>query len=173
METRTQLNGLRLAPRKVRAVVDLIRRKDVSVALDQLEHLIKKPSPIVLKLLKTAVANAEHNFQMVADNLYIKSIFVNEGEKLKRFMPRAQGRATEIQKKTSRVVVILDERVAGLKRSAPVRAKQEVAAVDGAAVAEEKGSSKPAAKAPIKKELGKKGNMLGNLGKKMFQRKSV
>lgn len=168
METRTQLNGIRLAPRKVRAVANLLKRKDIQVAMDQLEHIVKKPTNMFTKLLKSAVSNAENNFRMVADNLYIKNIIVDEGIKLKRFMPRAQGRATEIQKKTSRVTVILDERVAGMKKTAQPKKVAE------SALLPEENTEKITKTAPkIERELGKKSGLIGNLKRRLFQRKSV
>src|SRR3990167_6497030 len=118
MEVKAQLNGLRMAPRKVRAVANLIKGKDVVYALNQMEFLIKRPVLPLIKLLNSAIANAENNMSMVKENLYIKEFLVNEVIKLKRFMPKAQGRAGEIQKKTSKIRLVLDERVAGLKRSA-------------------------------------------------------
>jgi large subunit ribosomal protein L22 len=166
METKAQLNRVRLAPRKVRAVADLIKKKDVTDALDQLEHLVRRPSPVLSKLIRSAVANAENNFRMVKENLYVKNILVNEGVKLKRFMPRAQGRATEVQKKTSLITVILDERVAGMKRKdGPVQKAKEAPAV---ATKEAAGDKKP----EVKRELGKKSSLMGGI-KKVFQRKAV
>jgi large subunit ribosomal protein L22 len=170
METKVQLNGVRLAPRKVRAVINLLKKMDAVKAVDQLEHLIKRPSPVIAKLLRSAIANAENNFKMDRDNLFIKDVFVNEGIKLKRFMPRAQGRATEIQKKTSRVTIILDERVAGLRREdKKEEPKKEHKHQEDAPVKTKSEKAKP----EIKTELGKKSSLLGGIGKKMFQRKSV
>lgn len=169
METKVQLNGVRLAPRKVRAVVNLLKRMDAVKAVDQLEHLIKRPSPVIAKLLRSAIANAENNFKMDRDNLFIKDIFVNEGIKLKRFMPRAQGRATEIQKKTSRVIIVLDERIAGLRKEDKKEESKKEHKHEAAPVKAKSEKAKP----EIKTELGKKGSVLGGIGKKMFQRKSV
>jgi large subunit ribosomal protein L22 len=162
MQTKSQLNGLRLAPRKVRAVVDLVRKKDVLAAMDQLDNFIKRPAPQLLKLLQSAVASAENNFQMVKDNLYIKEIFVNEGVKLKRFTPVAQGRATEIQKKTSLVTLILDEKVPGLKRQVNQKSGSKEKEVKA-----EKEEKKP----EIKKELGTKAET--SHSKKVFSRKAI
>ena len=174
METFTTLNSIRLAPRKVRAVSKLIKGKDVSVAREQLEHLIKKPSLVFLKLLKSAVDNAENNFRMVEDNLFISNIIVDEGIKLKRFMPRAQGRATEIQKKTSKITIVLDERVAGMKhKAAAKKAKEEAQAQPQEAEQTEADQARPAPKAEIRREIGKKPGFIGNLKKRLFQRKSV
>lgn len=124
MEVRAQLNGVRLAPRKMRAIADLIKKLDVTEALAQLEHYIRRPSPVFIKLLNSAIANAENTYQMVRGNLYIKNIVVDEGIKLKRMFPRAQGRATMVHKKTSRVQVVLDERVPGMRTQASAVAEK-------------------------------------------------
>lgn len=106
-----QLNGLRIAPRKVRALVGLIRKKDVDAAIDQLRHFARRSGPALVKLIESAVANAENNFKLTRDQLYIREMTVDEGVKLKRFMPKGFGRAGEIQKKTSRVCVVLDTKL--------------------------------------------------------------
>jgi large subunit ribosomal protein L22 len=109
-DVKAQLNGLRIAPRKVRALVNLIRSKDVDVAVDQLQQFIRRGSPALIKLIQSAVANAENNFKLKRDGLYIKDMQVDEGIKLKRFMPKGFGRAGAIEKKTSRVRLVLDQR---------------------------------------------------------------
>lgn len=109
MSVVAKLRYLRIAPRKVRLVADLIRGKKVSEALTLLEFLPKKASPVFIKLLKQAIANAKHNFQLDEPNLYISKILVDEGPKLKRWMPRARGQAYEIQKKTSHIALFLGE----------------------------------------------------------------
>ena len=77
MDVKSKTNGLRLAPRKVRAVVNLIRGKNVDQALDQLEFLIRRPAAPVIKLVKAAIANAENNFHLVRENLFVKEIKVD------------------------------------------------------------------------------------------------
>ncbi|OIO45738.1 MAG: 50S ribosomal protein L22 [Parcubacteria group bacterium CG1_02_36_42] len=104
-----KLKYLRIAPRKVRLVADLIRGKKVSQALNFLEFLPKKSALPFLKLLKQAIANAKHNFQLDESNLYISKILVDEGPKLKRQMPRARGQADEIYKRTSHISLVLNE----------------------------------------------------------------
>ena len=91
------LRTVRIAPRKVRLVVDLIRGKQVGEAIAILRHTPKAASPVVEKLLKSAIANAEHNYDMDVNNLVIAQAFVNEGPTMKRFRPRAQGRASRNQ----------------------------------------------------------------------------
>ena len=104
-----KLRYLNIAPRKVRLVIDLIRGKSVEQAQTILKFTAKKATVPLLKLLKSAVANAKNNFQLEVSNLYIAKIMVDEGPKLKRFMPRARGQAYEIQKKTSHITLVLDE----------------------------------------------------------------
>jgi len=175
METRTKLNRIRIAPRKVRAVADVIKKKDVENALDQLEHIIRKPAPVILKALKSAIANAEKNFKMVKDNLYIKNILVDEGTKLRRFMPRARGRTAEIQKKTSRVTIILDERVPGLKQKAETKKvkKEEKQEYHKDAGQDELSSLDHVAKPEVKKEIGQKHSIFRNIGRRIFRRKAT
>jgi len=178
-EVTAQLNRLRLAPRKVRSVANLIKGKDVVKVLAQLDHLIKKPAPHLSKLLNSAIANAENNFNMVRSNLYIKDLVVNEGVKLKRFQPKGFGRASEIQKKTSHIKIVLEERVAGLKADRKASKEEHVHAHEHehgekpaptssrVGVPTQKGVGK------IKTELGKKGSTLGTIGKKIFRRKAI
>jgi large subunit ribosomal protein L22 len=109
MQTQAKLRHLRISPRKVRLVVDAIRGQEVQAALDQLQFIRKKASLPVSKLLKSSIANAEHNHELKKDNLYIKEIKVDEGPSLKRWRPRAFGRASAIQKRTSHISLILAE----------------------------------------------------------------
>jgi large subunit ribosomal protein L22 len=103
-----KLRYLRIAPRKVRLVADLIRGKSVTRAQEILNFTTKRASPVLLKLLKSAIANAKNQIQTEEVNLYISKIAVDEGPKLKRWMPRARGQAYEIQKKTSHITLVLD-----------------------------------------------------------------
>lgn len=116
MKVSAKLNNLRIAPRKVRLVADSIRSYDVKVALINLSNLLKKSSSPVEKLLKSAVANAENNYGLDRNNLYVYDIQVGSGPTLKRWLPRAFGRATTILKKSSRVNLILEERIEGKNR---------------------------------------------------------
>lgn len=109
MEVKAKLRYLRIAPRKVRLVADLIRGKEVEEAERILNFTIKKAAKPILKLLKSAIANAKHNFGLKKANLFIKKITVDEGPKQKKVFPRARGRADIIQKKTSHVTIVLDE----------------------------------------------------------------
>ncbi len=104
-----QLNYLRISPRKVRAVAELLKGLDVDAAQAQLKYIVRRPAKPILKLLNSAVSNAKHNLGLDADYLYIKEITVNEGMKLKRYKPKGFGLAMAIQKKTSHIRIILDE----------------------------------------------------------------
>lgn len=111
MEAKASVRYLRIAPRKLRTVVDLIRGKDVGVAQGILASNNKlNISRQVTKLLNTALANAKENYSLDVDALYVKYIAVDQGPSLKRFLPRMRGRADRILKRTSEVTIILDER---------------------------------------------------------------
>ena len=111
MEARAQVKYARISPRKVKIVCDLIRGKDVNTARAILLHTPKAASEIMVKLLKSAVSNAENNFGLDSANLYVSETFANPGPILKRIMPRARGSANRINKRTSHVTVVLKERV--------------------------------------------------------------
>ena len=107
--TSAKLTGLRIAPRKVRIVVDTIRGKPVGEALHILTYTRKAAALPVAKLLRSAAANAEQAGRNV-DSLVVKTIMVDQGPSLRRFMPRAQGRAFRVNKKTSHIQVLLDDK---------------------------------------------------------------
>ena len=109
MEVRAKLRYLRMSPRKVRYVVDQVRGKKVSEAINKLTFGKRAACKPVKKLINSAVANAMETGKVDIDNLVIDKIFVDEGPTLKRFRPRAMGRATMIRKRTSHVTVILKE----------------------------------------------------------------
>ena len=109
MKVAAKLNYLRIAPRKVRLIADLIRGKKIEEAQSILNFATKKASSPLLKLLNQAIANAKNNFQLDPSNLFIAKITVDEGPKYKRWRARARGRAAEIQKKTSHVTLVLEE----------------------------------------------------------------
>ena len=110
MEAVANLKYLRISPRKVKIVLDLIRGKDVGTATAILLQTPKAASEPVLKLLKSAAANAENNFSMDPAKLYVSEVYATPGPILKRIMPRAQGRAYRINKRTSHVTVAVSER---------------------------------------------------------------
>ncbi len=110
METKASLKFARVGAQKARLVADLVRSKDVNSALKALSLTDKKTGTLVRKLIQSAVANAKQKNVGDVDRLYVKEIFVDAGPVLKRYIPRAQGRATEIRKKTSHINLVLGER---------------------------------------------------------------
>ena len=100
---------VRVAPRKAKLVVDLIRGKQVDQALAILMYTPKSAAPVVEKLLNSAIANAENNLEMDRANLYVAEVYANQGPTMKRLMPKAQGRGARIRKRTSHVTVVLRE----------------------------------------------------------------
>ncbi|MFH1233649.1 MAG: 50S ribosomal protein L22 [Patescibacteria group bacterium] len=122
MEVKAKAKDIRMSPRKVRLVVNVVRGLPVARSLDLLKFTKKKAVKPVVKLLKSAMANAEHNFELDQNNLYIKTITVDEGQTLHRWLPRAHGRATSLRKKSCHVNLILDE----IKASGKTKAKQYV-----------------------------------------------
>ena len=110
MEAKAYLKYARISPRKVKIVLDLIRGKDVATAKAILKNTPKSASEYLIKLLDSAKANATHNFGMDESKLYVSECFVCSGPILKRIMPRAQGRAYRINKRTSHVTLAVKER---------------------------------------------------------------
>lgn len=109
MEVIAQLRGLRMSPRKVRYVANVIRRMDVALAETQLKFINKAASKPLLKLLLSAVANAEHNFKLDRSKLWICHLTVDGGPTLKRWRSRAFGRAAPIRKRTAHIVIKLTD----------------------------------------------------------------
>lgn len=110
MEARANLRYVRISPRKVKIVCDLIRGKSVAQANAILMTTPKSASEPLLKLVKSAAANAENNHSMDPEKLYVSEIFANPGPIIKRMMPRAQGRAYRINKRTSHITVVVKEK---------------------------------------------------------------
>ncbi|MBP1765406.1 MAG: rplV [Firmicutes bacterium] len=110
MEAKAVARHIRIAPRKVRIVIDLIRGKNVNEAFAILKHTPKVASEVLQKVLKSAVANAEHNYEMNTDKLYVSTAYADQGPTLKRIHPRSRGQAFKILKRTSHIVVEVKER---------------------------------------------------------------
>ena len=110
MEAKAYLKYARISPRKVKIVLDLIRGKDAGVAMGILKTTPRSASEYLIKLLKSAIANAENNFNMDVSKLYVSECFVCPGPTLKRVMPRAKGSADRILKRTSHVTLVVKER---------------------------------------------------------------
>ncbi|MCR5594155.1 MAG: 50S ribosomal protein L22 [Saccharofermentans sp.] len=102
---------VRISPRKVKIVADLIKGKSLDDAYAILTYTPKAASPVLTKVLKSAEANAVNNFGLNRSDLYVADAYANEGPILKRFIPRARGAANRINKRTSHVTVVLKERV--------------------------------------------------------------
>lgn len=110
MAVTVHLKNLRVSPRKVRLVVDVIRGLKVDDALDQLNYIPKRAAAPIAKLLQSGIAAAEHDFKMDKQDLIVTRIIVEEGQTLKRTMPRAMGRAFRIAKRTSHITLVLDKK---------------------------------------------------------------
>ena len=109
MEAKAVARHIRIAPRKVRIVADLIRGKDVDEAIAILRFTPKRGARILEKVLHSAVANAQNNYDLDIDSLYVKRAYVDEGPTLKRFRPRRMGQAFPILKRTSHISVVVEE----------------------------------------------------------------
>lgn len=179
-----QLNYLRISPRKVRAVAELLKGLDVDAAQAQLKYFVRRPAKPILKLLNSAVSNAKHNLGLDAGYLYIKEITVNEGMKLKRYKPKGFGLAMPIQKKTSHIRIVLDELPESKRKKKeemlakmpkPLEVKkekiEEKKEIEGRKI---KTETRPK---PEKEEkrIAKKGVFGGikTLGRRLFRRKSI
>ena len=133
-----QLNNIRISPRKVRLVADRVRGVDVQEAIGILKYDMRKTAQPMEKLLKSAVANAENNFKLKSEDLVISDITVGEGPTLKRWMPRAYGRASKILKRTSRINVVLTEKKEDVKGDVNNNAKEDNSASEKKAKADKK-----------------------------------
>lgn len=110
MESKAVAKFVRITPRKVRVVLDLIRGKNVAEAFAILKFTPKAGADVVEKVLRSAVANAENNFDMDVDKLYVKTAFADGGPTMKRIHPRSRGQAFKILKRTSHVTIVVDEK---------------------------------------------------------------
>jgi large subunit ribosomal protein L22 len=185
MQVSAKLKNLRTSPRKVRLVANFIKGLDVLEALFQLENQVKKSNPIMKKLLESAISNAENNFGLDKSNLYVFSAKVGAGPTLKRWMPRAFGRASTILKRTSWIEIILEERVEGKGR----KSKEEMEKEKQKRLEEKKKQEKEAraeqeevSKKEEEKNIGKEkdsvrakkgGENKGGLASRIFRRKSM
>lgn len=109
MEAKAITKSIRISPYKVRQVIDIVRGRPVDEALAILQYMPQKAAREVWRTIKSAAANAENNFDMVPSDLVIKTIFADEGPKLKRHMPRARGRVDLLRKPTTHITVVVDD----------------------------------------------------------------
>lgn len=110
MEAKAIARHIRIAPRKVRVVIDLIRGKNIGEAYAILKYTPKVGAEVLLKVLQSAIANAENNYDMNSDKLYVAAAYVDQGPTLKRIHPRSRGQAFKILKRSSHVTVVVKER---------------------------------------------------------------
>lgn len=171
MEINAQLNYAHIAPRKMRLVINMVKGRNVSEAELVLGSLIKRGAAPVLKLLKSAVANAVNNFQLDESGLYVKDIKVDAGPVAKRMMPRAFGRGATIRKRTSHVVLVLEQREGA---SAPARKHRKNEPVVRDAQAEDlRADMTDQGKGEGRKLSQKKTWRTRNFAPKIFQRKVI
>lgn len=146
MEVRAIARGIRVSPRKARLVCDAVRGKDIRTAMAILQFLPQKSAPIVARTLKSAAANAENNYDLDPNALYVKFIFADDGPQMKRGEFRARGRFNRIIKRSCHITVIVEEREqtqqrrAGTRRATPARTTAPAlpATATSAAATEEK-----------------------------------
>lgn len=175
MQIQVKLNYLRIAPRKTRQIVDLVRGKTAVQAASILEFVVRKPADPILKLLRSAMATAKNDSKLDVSNLYISKITANEGPKLKRFRPVSRGSAHALWKRTSHIVLVLDE----IKPTVGKKSKKEEnkpLAVDqvaeGDSIAKEEDLTKKKEKQKFEQRNQKMQKGPGSLNR-MFRRKSI
>lgn len=122
MEVKAKGKYLKMSSKKMRLVADLVRGMDLKESLDYLSFSPHKAARFINKVLNSALANAEHDFDLKKENLFIKEIFVNQGPTLKRWRPRAFGRAGQIRKRSSHLEIILGERIPS-SETKPIKTK--------------------------------------------------
>jgi len=174
MEIKASLNYLRIAPRKVRSIIDLIRGKEIQDAEKQLKFITRRAAGPILKVLKSAIANAKSNFSVDKENLFIKEIKVNDGVPYKRSIPMSRGRAYPIMKRTSHIIILL-----GVKEGVKIEKKQsaieQVKPETSKETEKKQEEVKKATKTVIKKSV--KDSALKptkqNWVKRIFRRKSI
>lgn len=172
MLVEAKLRYSRISPRKVRLVANLIRGMQVEQAEQTLKFTVKRPVEPMLKLLRSAIANAENNFSLKKENLYIAEIKVDGGPIIKRFRPRARGSASPIQKKTSHISIKLQE--LGGKDTEKKTKKTKIKKVYSQEKPKEEGSHQPTKKQNIEKEQTKEPTKEAKGEKKqIFRRKSI
>ena len=147
MEAKANLKHLRMSAQKVRLVADVVRRLSVPAALDQLKFINKQAAKPIAKLINSAVANAINTYSLEKDNLYIKEIRSDEGVTLKRWMPRAHGRASAIRKRGCHISLVLGEIKASAQKEKKTVVIAEPVKLEKLAKEGEKASQKVAAKA--------------------------
>ncbi len=167
-QTIAKLNHLHIAPRKVRLIADGIRGLRVNEAEAQLMFRPQRSSGPLLKLLRSAIANAKNNDKLNLDKLIVKSIYVDQGPVLKRFLPRSMGRATPLLKRTSHVTIVLEEGLTAITPRFNINVSKKIK--------KSKGKPQTAKLKTERKEITKdvqKPKEKAGFFKKIFRRKSV
>lgn len=186
MKVIAKLNKIRIAPRKIKLVTDFIEGLDVAEALEQLDATVKTGVRPIQKLLLSAISNGENNFGIDRDNMYVYKINVGAGPALKRWMPKAFGRAGRILKRTSQIELILEERVEGKgrkskdqlekekkEREAKKRKLEKEAEEKREKEKKEEKKSEPAFEKTTESKEIKKAEKKGGLTSRIFRRKSM
>lgn len=186
MQVTAKLNNIRVAPRKARLVANMVKGMDVQEALSQLDVTVKKTSNFMAKLILSAVANGENNFGLDKNNLYICNVQVGDGPTMKRWMPKAFGRAGQILKRTSKITLVLEERVEGKgrktkeemeeeKKKRLEEKKKQMKEMEKEAEAAEEDSKKAQKERREETKDVEKGNkgIKNKIGEKIFRRKSM
>lgn len=176
MKVHATLDNMRIAPRKVRLVTHAIVGVDAREALIQLDKQVKRSAQPLRDLLKSAMANASNNFGLDQENLYIFEVRVGDGMRLQRWLPRAFGRATPLIRRSSRVTIVLEEKIEGKNRTekkqpAEIVTVEESEELVGTKETKQSKGGKPVVKQDTGKDISKKTS--GKVMKKVFQRKSV
>lgn len=167
MEIKAKLNYLTIAPRKVRLLTIHICGMDVKSAENHLKFISNRASGSLLKLIKSAVANAENNFKLDKNNLYIKQIAVNEGTPFKRWRPVSRGRAHPIMKRTSNIRLVLSAKKAVVSKKPKEEISEKIEDIKKRTIVKPSKVSRIRAPKEIKKRTGIRG-----ITKKIFRRKS-
>jgi large subunit ribosomal protein L22 len=177
-----RLTGVRISPRKMRLVTNMVKGMTALDAIEQMRFTNKRAAKFVHDLLRSAVANASNNFKLNPESLYIKTITADMGAKLKRYMPRAQGRASEIRRPSSHLFVLLEERPKAKKARAALRVKASrksaVVSETNATVTDPEGLEKKtterdiASKTQIDKTSEQRKNNKVTQKRRLFNRKS-
>lgn len=177
MEIKAQLRHLRIAPRKVGLVTSLILGLSAKDAVNQLRVMSKRSSNPILKLLNSAIANAKNNFGINEDDLYVAHISVNKGVTLKRWLPRAFGRASAINKRSSHISLVLKSRTSKVaakksKTSVNLTEVKKVDTKDKKVVSGKEASGDKRTSRPALKEVNK-AQGTSSIVKKVFRRKAI
>lgn len=173
MEVTAKLNNLRKAPRKVRLVANLVKGMTVVQAENELKFSVKDSAQPVLKLLRSAIANANHNFHLDKNNLYIAKAVVDNGPNLKRWRPRAFGRAAGILKRTSHITIVLSEIIEGKKLVKTDGAAKNSVELKSAGAKGSGDAKQDKKKFDLKKEDTKMKQNAKAKAPKVFRRKSI